>query len=70
MKINDQHKIWNNSTFLFFVLPILFYFIIALTGYHLFYNRGKFRFEKKQIILLSAGSFFYLILVLVVVYKL
>lgn len=70
MRINNQHKIWDNRVFLFFVLPIMFYFIVALTGYRLFYNRGNFRFEKKQIILLSAGSFFYLILVLVVVYKL
>ncbi len=70
MKINDQHNIWNNSTFLFFVLPILFYFIVAITGFQLFYNRDKNTFEKKRIILLSAGTFLYLILTLLLVYKL
>lgn len=69
MKINNQHKIWDNSIFIFFVLPILFYFIVAITGYQLFYNRDQDKFERKRILLLSAGTFFYLILILIVAYK-
>ncbi len=69
MRINNQHKIWDNRVFLFFVLPIIFYFIVAITGYQLFYNRDKNSFELKRILLLSAGTFFYLILILVGIYK-
>lgn len=60
--MNLKDSIWSNSAFIFFVLPLIFLFIIALTGYEIFYNGN--RIDTRKVLLLSLGFLFYLILLI------
>lgn len=69
MRTNNQKNIWDNSFVIFFILPILFFFIVSIMGFHMFYNRKKTKFEKKRIFLLSSGALFYGILIIYLYFK-
>ena len=60
---NRKDSIWDNGVFIFFVLPFVFLFVIALTGYEIFYNGN--RIDTRMILLLSLGSLFYLVLLFI-----
>ena len=58
-------KLIKNSLFIFFLGPIIGLFVVRFTGYQIFYHGEKNDKERKRIVfLLSAGSFFYLLLIL------
>ena len=62
-----KDSISDNSAFIFFVLPFVFLFVIALTGYEIFYNGN--RIDTRKVLLLSLGSLFYLILLIILFIK-
>jgi len=55
----NENSLWNNSLVIFFFAPIVFLFVAKFTGSQIFY--GNKNTTKKQVLLLSAGSLFYLI---------
>lgn len=52
---------------MFFFGPFLYIIVAPFTGYEIF-NTSNGIFKKKSVILLSAGSFFYLLAIFVYIY--
>lgn len=58
-------SLWDNAVFLFFIGPLLYLFIVALTGNSIFYEkRNTSIHSKRKVFLLSGGALFYFILLL------
>lgn len=68
MKTFKGKDFWNTNMVTFFIAPLFFLCIVPFIGFQIFYNREKNKLEKKRILLLSAGSLFYGIVVLFFVY--
>ncbi|MGL2967245.1 hypothetical protein [Flavobacterium sp. XGLA_31] len=66
----NSNSFWNNSLVIFLLAPIVFLFITKFTGNQIFYGKaGNSRTDLRQVLLLSAGSLFYLILIIIAVSK-
>jgi hypothetical protein len=60
LKNAKSKSLLDNSFLIFFFAPLIL-LLIKLTGYQIFYGEaGKTKFDTKQVLLLSAGSLFYL----------
>lgn len=65
-KNENPNSFWNNSLVIFFLAPILFLFMVKFTGNQIFYGKaGNSRTDLKRVLLLSGGSLFYLILLVI-----
>jgi hypothetical protein len=51
---------WDNSVVFFFLAPIIVFILVGFIGNQIFY--GNKNSSKKQVILLTAGLLFYLII--------
>jgi hypothetical protein len=62
----NTNSFWNNSLVIFFFAPIVFLFIVKFTGNRIFYGKaGNSRTDLRRVLLLSGGSLFYLILLVI-----
>lgn len=62
----NPNSFWNNSLVIFFLAPIVFLFIVKFTGNRIFYGKaGNSRTDLRRVLLLSSGSLFYLILLII-----
>lgn len=65
-KEENSKSIWDNSVVIFFFAPIVFLFLTSFTGNQIFYGKaGDKKKNSKQVLLLSAGSLFYLIVLII-----
>ncbi|MEC4005859.1 hypothetical protein OX283_014405 [Flavobacterium sp. SUN052] len=63
----NPKSFWNNSLVIFFLAPIVFLFIAKFAGNRIFYGKaGNSRTDLRRVLLLSCGSLFYLILLIIV----
>ena len=62
----NSKSFWDNSLAVFFFAPIVFLFLTKFTGNQIFYGKaGNPKRSSKQVLLLSAGSLFYLIVLII-----
>jgi hypothetical protein len=62
----NSKSVWDNGLVLFFFAPIVFLFLTSFTGNQIFYGKaGNQKKNSKQVLLLSAGSLFYLIVLII-----
>ncbi|GGD27012.1 hypothetical protein [Flavobacterium orientale] len=62
----NSNSFWDSSLALFFLAPIVFLFLSKFTGNQIFYGKaGNSKKDVKQVLLLSAGSLFYLIVLII-----
>jgi Mn2+/Fe2+ NRAMP family transporter len=61
-----SNSFWDTSLVLFFLAPIIFLFITFFTGNTIFYGKaGEGKKDSRQVWLLSAGSLFYMIVLII-----
>lgn len=66
---NKSSRFFNNGGVIFFLGPLIFLPITAITGFSIFYNRFENSKERTRVImLLSSGTAFYLILTILLAY--
>jgi hypothetical protein len=68
IKKEDKKGLLQNELVIFFIGPLLFLILVRFTGYQIFYNQDRRdNSRKKFVMLLSAGSGFYLVLIILLV---